>query len=173
MWPFNRNKEPINTKVPPEVKQYYSSEHRERVGLAWIIAFVSLVITIAVVMGLFFGGRWAYRKIAHNNPTVAQPQTITSQPATSSPKASSSTAAPKSSKPSTGSSNTSSTSTTTPSQPPVSTNKGQLPAPATSQAQTSGITNTGPGETVATFIIVSLIGTVAYQAYLRRKLVSA
>src|SRR6185436_18606427 len=78
MWPFKRRKKVNDQPVPAEVKQYYASEHRERVGLAWLVAFLSLILTVAIIAGLFFGGRWIYRKIAHKN----QPQTTgqTNQP---------------------------------------------------------------------------------------------
>lgn len=181
MWPFKRNKKPTNAKAPKEVQQYYASEHRERVGLAWIIAFISLIITVAVVLGLFFGGHWAYRQIANknDNPTPAKPQTTASQPkpSTESTSSSSSSAKPQSSsqQPSTNQPQTSSTSTGVPSQPAAST-PAQTSAPnktptATTQAPSKNITNTGPGETVAVFVGISLLGTVAYQAYLRRKAV--
>lgn len=77
IWPFNRKKS-INksSKIPEEVQQYYQAEHRERMGLAWLIAFLTLVVTVLIVLGLFLGSRWLYRKI--NKPN--QPQTTQTVP---------------------------------------------------------------------------------------------
>lgn len=169
MWPFNRNKKPTDTKTPPEVKQYYTSEHRERVGLAWLIAFLSLIITMVVVIGLFFGGRWAYRKIANNKPvTPAKPQTVAKQPA----KPNQTVSEPAkpgndstSQKPASSSSYTPTTSTPAPAQ-----SQSTATTPVTSQPQAQKITNTGPGQTIAVFAVVSLIGAIAHNTYSRRKL---
>lgn len=49
-----------NKKSIEELENYYSGK-QQRSGMAWVMAFLSLVITIAVLGGLFFSGRWAYR----------------------------------------------------------------------------------------------------------------
>jgi cytoskeletal protein RodZ len=77
IWPFNRKKR--NQSVPAEVQQFYQAERRERVGLAWLLAFGTLVVTVLVVLGLFFGGRAIYRSF----------QDDTNKPATASNKSSS------------------------------------------------------------------------------------
>ncbi len=64
--PFRRKT--TDKKVPEEVQQYYDAERRQHMGIAWLIAFLSLVVTVLVASGLFFGGRWAYRKLANKNP---------------------------------------------------------------------------------------------------------
>lgn len=71
IWPFNRRKKQTTTNLPPEVQQYYQSENRGRMGMAWLIAFLSLLVSVAIVVGLFFGGRWVYRQIAGTNDTNA------------------------------------------------------------------------------------------------------
>jgi len=68
IWPFNRNKQDDNGNVPAEVKQYYQAERRERVGLAWLLAAGTLIVTVLVVLGLFFGGRWIYRQVTDDKP---------------------------------------------------------------------------------------------------------
>jgi cytoskeletal protein RodZ len=72
---FNRRKKVIDTNIPPEVQAYSQAEHRERMGVAWLVGVVSLVLTIFVLAGLFFGGRWLYRAIA--GPTNNESQTQT------------------------------------------------------------------------------------------------
>lgn len=63
--PFSRNKDKDN--VPAEIQEYYQAEKRERTGVAWLIAVVTLLVTVAIALGLFFGGRWIYRTLTDNN----------------------------------------------------------------------------------------------------------
>ena len=68
-WPFQRkNKD----NVPAEIQEYYQAEKRERTGVAWLIAIFTLLLTIAIALALFFGGRWVYRKLT-NNDTATPP----------------------------------------------------------------------------------------------------
>lgn len=63
-----------DSNLPPEIQAYAQGAHRERMGMAWLVGIVSLVVTLLVVSGLFFGGRWAYHKLAHKDTksTTAQ-----------------------------------------------------------------------------------------------------
>ncbi len=69
----NKNK----TDVPAEIQEYYETGKRDRTGIAWLLAFGTLILTIVLAAGIFFAGRFAYRKIAGNNDTsqVAQNDT--------------------------------------------------------------------------------------------------
>jgi len=74
-WPFNRNKTTDTTDVPKEVRDYYQSERREHMGVAWLLALGTLLLTMALAVGLFFGGRWVYRTLFDNSkdqPAVIQ-----------------------------------------------------------------------------------------------------
>lgn len=51
----------------PELKEFYENEKTERPLVAWTLALVSLLTTIIVVVGLFFGGRLLYRTIRKDN----------------------------------------------------------------------------------------------------------
>lgn len=72
----NRNK-----KTVAELEDYYTT--RQSNGMAWFMAFLSLVVTIAVIAGLFFGGRWLYRTFiddgTENDTTTSEqtPATVT------------------------------------------------------------------------------------------------
>ena len=73
-WPLQRQKR-SERPVPAEVQEYYRAEQRERMGVAWLIAFLSLLISVIVLLGIFFGGRWAWRKITQGDkkqPTTVQ-----------------------------------------------------------------------------------------------------
>ncbi len=54
-----------NKKTIAELEEYYAN--RQSNGMAWIMAFLSLLITVAVIAGLFFGGRWLYRTLTDND----------------------------------------------------------------------------------------------------------
>lgn len=74
---FNRRKNVVDPSIPPEVQAYSQAEHRERMGVAWLVGVVSLVLTIFVLAGLFFGGRWLYRTIAGSSNNETQTQSTT------------------------------------------------------------------------------------------------
>lgn len=49
--------------LPDEVKDYYRAEQRDRIGGAWLMAFGGFLLTVAIVLGLFFAGRWVYQAV--------------------------------------------------------------------------------------------------------------
>ncbi len=65
---FNRNKK---QSILPEVDKYYDGTRRDRTGLAWLLAFVSIAIVTLVIIGAFLGGRWIYRELAGKNDDVS------------------------------------------------------------------------------------------------------
>lgn len=61
-----------NQRVYPESDQYYQSNGSKKTVLAWAAAFGSLMVIVGLFLGLFFGGRWAYRQLRNDsNETVA------------------------------------------------------------------------------------------------------
>lgn len=61
---FSRKNKEI---LPEEVEKYYQSQRRARVGTAWLLGFLTLVVTLAVALGLYYGGRYVYRQATDNN----------------------------------------------------------------------------------------------------------
>lgn len=55
-----------NKKTIEELENYYANGSN-RTGMAWLMAFLSLLITVVVLGGLFFGGRWAYRTLTDDD----------------------------------------------------------------------------------------------------------
>jgi cytoskeletal protein RodZ len=162
------NRKPKNQAALPEVEQYYSAERRERAGLAWLLALVSIAVVALVIIGLFFGGRWVYRSITDDNKNVAtqtsddntptidggstsddsdkdiannSDDTADDQPETPAP----------STTPTTGSTDNS-TSTATPSQP-----------------SNSDLPNTGPASVPALFIATAAIAGTGHYLYQKRQ----
>jgi hypothetical protein len=64
---FKRNKK---TTIA-ELEEYYANQERKKssTGMAWFMAFISLLITLVVIALLFLGGRWVYRTLTDNNDT--------------------------------------------------------------------------------------------------------
>ena len=52
----------VDTDIP-ELQEYYAAKRANNSASAWALALLSLIVTVAVIMGAFFGGRWAWRKL--------------------------------------------------------------------------------------------------------------
>ena len=55
---FNRRKD----QTISDLEDYYANRNN-RTGMAWLMAFLSLLVTIGIIGALFFGGRWVYRAL--------------------------------------------------------------------------------------------------------------
>ncbi len=76
---FRRSKT-AQPNVPPEVAEYYQAERRDRKSVTWIMTIITLLATVAVVIGLFLAGRWLYNTLRNRQPAPAQPTTSENQP---------------------------------------------------------------------------------------------
>lgn len=65
---FNRKK---SDSVLPEIDKYYDGERRDRTGLAWLLALVSVIAVTLLVVGVFLTGRWVYRALTDSDSDVA------------------------------------------------------------------------------------------------------
>ncbi|MEO8863344.1 MAG: hypothetical protein ABI354_03415 [Candidatus Saccharimonadales bacterium] len=177
---FKRSKGVV-PDMPPELTQYYKDEKRERVGVAWLLAIVTMLITLAIIVGLFVGGRWIYRKArSGNNPVPATTQKAKDKNAVSKPtddkdKSSEVTSTDTPENPDKDK-KTSDTSASTPqpeSSTPSSESKDQATTnqnnQAAAQSQSDKLANTGPGDTVALFLAVVAIGYTTHQFLLPNK----
>lgn len=61
---FKRKK---TDSVLPEVDKYYEGERRERAGLAWLLALISIIIVAFIIIGVFLAGRWVYRQVTKDD----------------------------------------------------------------------------------------------------------
>lgn len=177
MWPFNRRKEEIidTTEVPTEIQEYYNAERRERAGMAWLLALGTLLATLVLAVGLFFGGRWVYRKVAHKDHKPTTTSNVTKAPTDD--KTKTTNPADKPSNTSTGTVNAPATpgGTTNTATPPAATNTATSTAAqqtATQSASTtkpsSTLPNTGPANTLGIFAVTVVVATSLYQLRLRR-----
>ncbi|MDB5183237.1 MAG: hypothetical protein JWO47_1021 [Candidatus Saccharibacteria bacterium] len=164
---FNRKK-PSPT-VLPEIDKYYNAEKKERMGLAWILAVISIACVALILIGGFFGGRWVYRKVNNKKTGVA---TITAPASKITQQKTTSTDTPDSS-PQTPSTPSSTPAQTAPVKTP--TNSTPTPAPATtpptvpsSVVSPTKLANTGPGSTLAVFIISALGFAGLHNFFIRR-----
>lgn len=63
-----------------ELEEYYANQNQNRTksGKAWLMAILTILITIIVIVALFYAGRWAYRAItddSSNNPETTSEST--------------------------------------------------------------------------------------------------
>jgi cytoskeletal protein RodZ len=177
-WPFSRKKD--EAVVPAEIREYYQTERRERTGIAWLLALGTLIITIGLASILFFGGRWIYRTIADNDDdtNTAQveqtPETSETNPDTSTPPATEQT--PDTSTDNTTNGSSSATSSTNTDEPSTSNNDvAGSSTVGTSQSTTTPVTGpgdlpeTGPSDTFAVFVAVSILGFLTHRYILTRQ----
>lgn len=188
--PFRKPKPATSPTMPPEVQQYYQAERRERTGIAWLLAIATLLITVAIILGLFFGGRWVYRKIRNRNTSTtsqtATTKTTTTESGTtsggsnagsssgnsSSNKASgtSTTGSTSSGAASTNSASNGSSTNSTPSAGGTTSNPPTSPGGVVGPtAARTNIPNTGPGDTIAIFFGVSVLGYLVHRYLITSK----
>jgi hypothetical protein len=66
---FRKDKKDV---LPEEVEKYYQSQRRARIGTAWMLGFFTLVVTLVISLGLFYGVRYAYRQVSGPNDTTTE-----------------------------------------------------------------------------------------------------
>lgn len=171
---FKRKK--ADQAVLPEIERYYDAEKRERIGLAWLLAVISIACVALLLMGAFFGGRWVYRKASHTDKTAGIVATVTSEAEIGKSKNTSSGSSDTNKAPATAptpSTPVPKNSSNKPQSEPTPTAKTPAPAPATPTTPTvatnsTKLVNTGPANTIAVFI-VSVLGFAGLHNLLSRR----
>ncbi len=178
--PFRRRNEVEETElqVPSEVQEYYQAERRERAGVAWLLGLGTLAVTILLAVGLFFGGRWIYRKVTNNDRPTTANTTNVNQPATENtpkPPETSSTNTNRSASPPaapvtpTPSPNTNSSAPSSPSTPTPSPTPAPSAQPGGRGQGGSDLPNTGPEHVIAISVATTLLGGLAHEAFIRHR----
>ncbi len=146
MWPFKKKPVKTTNPIPKEIKDFYESERRGRSGVAWLLAFGTLVTTLVLALALFFGGRWVYRKLKGTD-TPTTPSTSQNEPADQPP----TVAEP--------------TKPTAPNRPKGSptTTKTTVKKQST-PSQSAQLANTGAGNILGVFVVTTLLGSGLYYA---------
>lgn len=171
---FKRNKDQTvqsEVQVPAEIQEYYQAERRERAGVAWLLALGTLVVTLLLAVGLFFGGRWVYRKTTHKNTSTAKTNTSQSSDQstpdnTSSSSTSSST--DQSSSSNSSASSSASTPTSNSSSAPAASSSTATPSQTSTGSSSNSLPNTGPGDVLAIFAITAIAGALAHRLLVGR-----
>ena len=177
MWPFNRREKVVEQEIPEEINEYYQAERRERTGVAWLLALGTLVVTLLLAVGLFFGGRWVWRKVVKNDKPAqtaqtsneSQSNTNQDKPAESNnqnqPNSQNSNTPVSPTTPNNTAQNQTGTSSTSTSTPSGGASSGTANTPGTSVAgsQTAPLPDTGPTDTVAIFTVTAVAGTIAHR----------
>ena len=146
-----------------DAQNFYQDDKIERKSVAWLLTGASMIATVAICLGVFFGGRAAYREFtSKKTETVATESTNTTFVATNSlPSTPTPATTPIVTKPA-----------PTPEPTPTPT---PVPAPVTTPSvqQTpvkTKLTNTGPGNILSTFVAITTLATLLHYAYNRRRL---
>ncbi len=160
---------PISLPESPEVTPDYYQTVQPTVTTTSrrpLSLIISILVALLVLFGLIMGGRWVYHEFKNSNnngshkPATAQPTAPknSSKPKTSTPPSSSAAPAPSTAAPTPAQTEAPQPSTT-PTPPSAAT------TPSTPAA--GSLTNTGPGQTLAIFALVSSLGVILYQLRLR------
>jgi hypothetical protein len=126
----------VSIPVPEEIKAYYQAESKDNMLKIWLLSAATFVVTLLVILGIFWGGRWLWRRSHQPSskpaPIANQDQSQDKKPANSAP------ATPSAS------------STPAPAPAPTPTNtSAPAPSPAASStpstSNSSQLIDTGPG----------------------------
>jgi hypothetical protein len=60
---FRRKKNVKTDGTPNDVQNVYTTEKRERTGVAWMLGLLTLVLTVLFTFIIFFGGRWVWQTL--------------------------------------------------------------------------------------------------------------
>ncbi len=170
MWPIK--KKSASSTLPAEMQEYISAEKKERVGLAWLLAFATLVATLVLSVGVFYGGKWVYKATfkPNDSPNVAIKNTPPNN------ENSTVTKSTKSTQPEQAAGNP-----ITATQNPdvivedVSSDDGVVDDGAvtvSAAAKPTALVNTGPVNTIKVFVLVSLFAAAGHNILIRRKIIS-
>jgi len=164
-----------NSNIPAHLQPYYDNQQNGgRTWARWLTRILAAIILICLV---FFSVRWLWNRT--HDDSDSKPKTTTSQKQgtdsnTSQPSnlGGGSEGAEDDGSPS-GSSGTPDTSSGTTSNSSSTSGNSSTTGSAGSASNTAGqsttLTNTGPGDTVALFLAVTLAGVFLYQLNLRTK----
>lgn len=173
---FNRSNdetpaEPLPTPVslpeaPEIVPDYYQAAQPKQTSRNILLWSGAAVLAVLLVIGLFFGGRTIYRSF-HDQKTA----TTTTAPKTNSVPATPKTpTAPKSNNSTTTPTPSTIPTTNAPSATSGNTATGNSNVPTSnSTTSPSALTDTGPGSTIALFVLASLVGAGLYELRLHRQ----
>jgi cytoskeletal protein RodZ len=70
---LNRQSEVV--EEVPELEHYYA-QRRTSNFWGWVMAAITILLTVLIIIGLFYGGRWVYRELNDSQvdePTVTAP----------------------------------------------------------------------------------------------------
>jgi len=156
-----------------DAQNFYQDDRIERKSVAWLLTGASMIATIAICLGVFFGGRAAYREFtSKKTETVATESTNTTFVATNSlPITPALTnTIPVVTKPVV----ITPPSTAIVETVPVAVEQTPTPTPqpvtVIQATPVTKLTNTGPGNILATFIAITTLATLLHYAYNRRRL---
>ncbi len=172
-----------NNVSSSDIQDQYQAVPKDRTSVAWLLAALSLVATIVIFVGSFYGGRAIYRKVSNKNQSGAA---VTQDTATPTPSptpsgnvdlvsaATSSTVTAKVLTPTTTPAPLPTATPTPIATPVVTPAPTPSPTPAPTVAKTvpaSKLANTGSQSFgLEVFVITTVLATILHSLYTRKKL---
>lgn len=76
----NIEKTQLPGKMPKEVEEYYKERQRSQKIIPFLLMLATVVVTLVLSLGIFYGGKWAYRQIKGTKNTAITETTKPSAP---------------------------------------------------------------------------------------------
>lgn len=166
-----------NSNLPKEVQDYYESGKRERRGMVWLLGIGTLLVTLLLAAGIFFGGRWIYRQLTNDDQAQDTAQ-IGENDQKSDQNKSTNNSSGSNSQNQNNSNNSNSSNQGQPSQPKPTPTPAPAPKPAPTTPKTptpapaptpTATPNTGPGDVVAIVFATTILSTAGFYAIQLKK----
>lgn len=153
------------SNLPKEVQDYYESGSRERRGMAWLLGLGTLLVTLLLAAGIFFGGRWIYNKIANNNDQPQDTAQIGEDQKKEESNQNNQNSGSNSSDSNSNQNQPQPTPAPTPTPTPAPTPTPQptpTPVPAPQTQDSKSVPNTGPGDVVAIAVATTVVSMAGF-----------
>ncbi len=164
----NRNSESKPPDMPPAAENYYRAEKRDRMVGVWLLGLATLAVTAVLAFLLFLGGRWVYRQFTDNEANAPETsQTEESSEVTGVPEAPADSTQNDSGDENQNSGTADVAGTNEDSENDTDANNDE--GTVSEEAATTDLPNTGPADTLALFLGVTVIAALLHRTVIAKE----